>query len=141
VSSAAQRPAQPAAQPPLALRLVLGAQSDRFVACDPLGRLGVAQSFRRGTTRGGDVLFSPAGVLVCSVPGGGSMEATSSKAAGRGIESTNSIAGELIEADRIQNTANIAAPPPAMHCSQRFTMAASGSASSAAGSTHNTRCA
>ena len=80
-------------------------------------------------TRSGGALSSPAGILVCGVPGGGSIEATSSEAAAGGIEPTNSIAGELTEADRIQNTANTAAPAPAIHCSQRFTMAASGSAS------------
>jgi hypothetical protein len=108
----------------LALRLVLDAQSGRFVACDPLCRLGVAQSFRRGTTRGGGALSNPDGVLVCGAPGGGSIEATSSAAPGGDIEPTNSISGELAEADRIQNTANTAAPLPAIHCSQRFTMVA-----------------
>jgi hypothetical protein len=115
----AQPPSASDAVRPLALRFVLGAQSDRFAACDPLGRLGVAQSFRRGTTRGGVALFRAAGVWVCSVPSGGSTAAPSSEAAGGGIESTNSIAGELSEVDRIQKTANTTAPPPAIHRSQR----------------------
>lgn len=101
------------------MRLVLGAQSNRFVARDPLGRLGVAQSFWRGTTRGGDALSNPIGILVCGDTRGGSTKATSSAATGGGIESTNSIAVELTEVDRIQNTANTTAPPPAIHRSRR----------------------